>query len=207
MTIVSINPADQGQIKFFTSMAEAKKEAGEGFKSYSTPEELAADTTVKASMMITLYNRNSSRLIKEFKSRAVAAARIFRDAPVVETAKKGMTIAQAALKVAKAKARAEANEAKAKAKFEAAKPKAEKRVRPSMFTGKKIFPAKKLLSSEGIWMNPRRNKNGKGTQPWGFKSMEMIIANPGMTYDDYRKAGGRYNDLAWDLFHGNVTLK
>ena len=60
----------------------------------------------------------------------------------------------------------------------------------SKFSGKKIT---KLVKD-----NPRR----KGTH--GFKSFSLIKS--GMTYEDYLKAGGRRNDLAWDIAHKFVKV-
>lgn len=60
----------------------------------------------------------------------------------------------------------------------------------SKFSSKKIT---KLVKD-----NPRR----KGT--WGWKSFNLIKS--GMTYEQYLAAGGRRNDLAWDVRHKNVKV-
>lgn len=62
--------------------------------------------------------------------------------------------------------------------------------RPSAFAGKKI---QKLADK-----NPRR----EGTA--GYKSWEKI--RNGMTYEQYLEAGGRRQDLAWDIEHKYVKL-
>lgn len=46
--------------------------------------------------------------------------------------------------------------------------------------------------------NPRR-KNSHG-----FKSLQIIIDRPDISYDDYLAAGGRLVDLRWDINNGNV---
>lgn len=61
----------------------------------------------------------------------------------------------------------------------------------SQHTGQKIY---KLVDK-----NPRR----VGTH--GYKSFELI--KDGMTYEAYRLAGGRTNDLAWDIDHGYVEMR
>ena len=63
--------------------------------------------------------------------------------------------------------------------------------RTSAFAGKKIT---KLVKD-----NPRR----EGT--FGFKSFALI--KNGMTYEAYLEAGGRRNDLAWDVEHKYVEVK
>ena len=60
----------------------------------------------------------------------------------------------------------------------------------SQFSGKKIT---RLVKD-----NPRRN----GTH--GFKSFALIKS--GMSYEDYLKAGGRRQDLAWDVKHRFVRV-
>lgn len=60
----------------------------------------------------------------------------------------------------------------------------------STFSGKHI---KKLVKD-----NPRR----EGTH--GFKSFALITA--GMTYEAYLAAGGRRQDLAWDVRHQFVRV-
>lgn len=64
------------------------------------------------------------------------------------------------------------------------------RGRKSSFSGKVI---RKLVKD-----NPRR----KGTA--GFKSFTLI--RPGMTYEQYLAAGGRRQDLAWDITHKYVKV-
>jgi hypothetical protein len=66
----------------------------------------------------------------------------------------------------------------------------------SMFSGKKLFPSRSAKQ-----VNPRRPESH------GFRSLEIIRANPGITYEDFIRAGGRRVDLAWDLRHGNAEAK
>jgi hypothetical protein len=63
--------------------------------------------------------------------------------------------------------------------------------RVSKFSGKKIHK----LAKE----NPRREGS------IGFKSYGLI--KNGMTYDQYISAGGRRQDLAFDLAHKHVELR
>lgn len=61
----------------------------------------------------------------------------------------------------------------------------------SNYSGKKLF--------KKVDKNPRR----EGT--CGYKSFALI--KDGMTYEAYRSAGGRNNDLQWDLDRGWVELR
>jgi hypothetical protein len=66
--------------------------------------------------------------------------------------------------------------------------------RTSKFAGKQIICLRKD--------NPRR----EGTCGW--KSYNILLKNKGkMSYDAYKAAGGRNNDLQWDLDHNFVSVK
>jgi len=51
----------------------------------------------------------------------------------------------------------------------------------------------------------QENKRRKGSA--GHKSLQIIIANSPFTYEAYITAGGRRQDLAWDLKEGRVEAK
>lgn len=61
------------------------------------------------------------------------------------------------------------------------------------FNGRKLFPLVKE--------NPRR----KGSH--GHTSMEIILKTPGIAYEAFIKAGGRRNDLTWDINAGNAEAR
>ncbi len=46
--------------------------------------------------------------------------------------------------------------------------------------------------------NPRRKTSH------GYRSLQIILDNPGLTTEDYLSKGGRLNDLRWDIAHGRV---
>lgn len=71
----------------------------------------------------------------------------------------------------------------------------EPQVRQSQFSGRKIVTKLKE--------NPRR----EGTH--GHASFQIVLnaGAKGISYEEYRLAGGRSNDLQWDLDHDYVTLK
>jgi len=150
------------------------------------------------SQMVVFYNHhNSAQPVKKFTDRATAAKRIFtlaqakaelvqvqKETPVMTEAKE--TVAKTVENLKKAKAAAPKKEKAVKA---------EKEPRKSEYAGVKIFPA------EGLTENPRREGG------FGYKAMAFILANPGVSYEDFVAAGGRRQDLAWDLAKGNVTIQ
>lgn len=74
------------------------------------------------------------------------------------------------------------------------KPEAKKRGRTASNNGRTITAI--------VETNPRR----EGTH--GHKSMEIVLkaGKNGIKYEDYIAAGGRPNDLAWDLDHKSVKI-
>jgi hypothetical protein len=62
----------------------------------------------------------------------------------------------------------------------------------SAFAGRKLFPA--------VATNPRRPDS------FGFRSLALIFAKPGLTYEQFIAAGGRGVDLRWDVSHGNAKV-
>jgi hypothetical protein len=61
----------------------------------------------------------------------------------------------------------------------------------------------KFHGGERIYRIVKKNPRKEGT--WGWKSFQLI--KDGMTVDQYIKAGGRKNDLQWDVDHKFVELK
>jgi hypothetical protein len=68
--------------------------------------------------------------------------------------------------------------------------------KPSRFSGKKLFPTDTAKKD-----NPRREKSH------GHRSLEVIRTKPGITYEQFLRAGGRRVDLAWDIVHGNAEAR
>ena len=170
-----------GSLTSYSSKSEAGKNGNSGTV-FCTEQELAA-AQIDSSELVEFYNfHHSDAKIKKFTDRATAVKRIF------------------ALAQAKAQAGAKsASEGATEAKVN--KPKKEKsessgpRGRKSEFEGKLILPAKDLTE------NPRREGTG------GHKSMSIILSKPGISFSDFAAAGGRAQDLRWDIAHGSVTLK
>jgi hypothetical protein len=67
------------------------------------------------------------------------------------------------------------------------------RGRPARNRGKALFVTKES--------NPRFPGS------FGYHSWNIIQANPGIVYEDYLKAGGRNNDLRWDLAREFVRVE
>lgn len=69
------------------------------------------------------------------------------------------------------------------------------RGRKSVFAGKMLFPSSSCAGNV-------RKSNSKG-----FASLQLILDQPGITYEEYRAKGGRANDLASDVAKGNVEAR
>jgi hypothetical protein len=135
--------------------------------------------------MVVFYNHhNSAQPVKKFSDRANACKRIFNLAQAKAVAVEVLVEAPVATTVNETM-----NELRT---LKAAAPKKTKSAFPPAM---KIFPAK------GLTENPRREGG------FGYKAMDVVLRNPGISYEEYVVCGGRKQDLAWDLAKGNVTLE
>lgn len=139
----------------------------------------AVATRLKTPELIAIYNTYSDKPIKKFSDREAA---VRRTAEILEFKKPEV-------KEIKSKISEESSSLldslpeERKGKFPGPK---------SKFDGKKIYKKQKE--------NPRRKKSG-----WGYKSWDIM--KDGMTYEEFRLAGGRTEDLAWDVKHKHVEVK
>jgi len=174
-------------IKIYPTRKDATS-SGNGMIFASDAEELATSRFTNAEM-VHLYNHfTPAAPIKKFADRATAAKRLIA---LAEAHGKAVDVALYADEVAAPAPQAKAPK-KAKAAAKQAAPEGTKRGRVSEFSGKTI--------KSKVPENPRR----EGTQ--GFESFKIVLANPGITYEDYLAAGGRRQDLAWDLDHDWVVV-
>lgn len=106
---------------------------------------------------------------------------------------------QAAAEKKAAKEAEKADKAAAKA---AAKAEGGSKTRKSSLTGK-LLKHSLPKDAEGNVKNPRRPGS------YGHTSLQIIIdaGDAGITTEDYVKAGGRMNDLHWDIDHGNAVAE
>jgi membrane protein involved in colicin uptake len=65
----------------------------------------------------------------------------------------------------------------------------------------------KISPHAGKHLYPLKSENTRKPGTFGFNSMKVIFDNPGIVYEDYIKAGGRSNDLTWDIEHGNAEVR
>jgi hypothetical protein len=173
------------KILSFSSKAAAMRE-GNGRTLASTAEELASNS-VTMGQMVGMYNKfvPAEQRIVKFESKAIAAKRLIslaesKATPVKETEEH------------KDMAATHTSEKKEKAP-KAAKESTGKRGRASGFAGK-------IIRAE-VDENPRREGTG------GHRSMEIILAHPkGISYEDFLAAGGRRQDLVWDLDKKAVSV-
>lgn len=91
------------------------------------------------------------------------------------------------------------------------RPAARKKPEAPPVTGKaKVFPKKEQVVRESagkltgkLYLKRKDNPRKEGTHGWN--SWNLI--KDGMTVEAYLQAGGRNNDLRWDIDHGWVELK
>lgn len=142
------------------------------------------------SHLVTFYNHhNPSQPVKTFKDKQTAAKRLL----CLAEAKAELVVPPRTQPTSIAP---EEKVTETLAKIKKEKPASDdagKRGRKSNFDGMK------LRAKEGTTENPRR----EGTH--GYKSMQIILDNPGISYEDFISQGGRANDLRWDIEHGNVV--
>lgn len=154
--------------------------------------------------------------ISEQMAKAAADQKAAREAAAADKARiaEEKRVAAEAKKAERATAKAEKDAIKAQAKADreaaAATKKAEREAnkgaagtgRASPNKGKLIKLGKNASLEDGTVRNPRR----EGT--YGHKSMQIIIdaGDAGITYEAFIAAGGRSNDLNWDVEHNNAVL-
>ena len=70
---------------------------------------------------------------------------------------------------------------------------------PSGCGRKPMYSGKKPMYS-GKFIKLLRDDNPRREESWGYKSWNIVANNGGtMLYDEYVSAGGRYQDLKWDI--------
>jgi hypothetical protein len=69
--------------------------------------------------------------------------------------------------------------------------------KPSRSAGKGLYPTQSTVEKG----NPRRENTH------GRKSLQIIIDNPGISYEDFLTKGGRNKDLLWDIKYGHAEVK
>lgn len=158
------------------------------------------ESSISTGTLAALWNHhNPDTPVKRFADREEGAKQVFAIFERVAISAKKLSAHEGEKEVAKG-ATAKKGAAKAPAKKgTGAKGKgnpANLKVRKSKYTGMKL-----TASAEAKKANPRK----EGSH--GYRSMEIIRNNPGITYEEFIAKGGRGNDLEWDVTKGNVTTK
>lgn len=81
------------------------------------------------------------------------------------------------------------------------------RGRPKTGAGKKLFAEPSLLQQDHESVGAPGYINTRRAGSHGYRSLQIVIDNPGITTEEYVAKGGRMNDLRWDLAHGNVRME
>ena len=171
-----------GQIRAYNSRTQANSN-GNGATIISDSDDLM-NAQVTAAMMVSLYNHyNPDNKVLKFTDRPTAVKRIMSlaeaKAEIIQLEKTQPDINKKVEPVSKVMEKLKAE-------------KADGAARVSKLNGKKL--------TASTQENPRR----EGTH--GHKSMQLILDNPGITYEKFIELGGRANDLRWDMDHNNVIV-
>lgn len=75
---------------------------------------------------------------------------------------------------------------------------------------RKATPSKERkarMNFEGKKFNAKSKENARREGSSRFKSLAIVISNPGITYEGYIKKGGEHGDLIANINKGYVTMK
>jgi hypothetical protein len=163
---------------------KAARNAGNGFVLFEDADELLNNPNIKSeacSFFVELYNKHADKSVTKFESRNVAASRIVKLASSMPVEKSLNS------KTGEDEVTEEVVEVNVKTTAPT------KQTRKSGFAGKMVQAT--------CQTNPRR----VGTH--GFHSMQVLIdAGEPISYEKYIAAGGRRNDLVWDIEKGNAKV-
>jgi hypothetical protein len=65
----------------------------------------------------------------------------------------------------------------------------------------------KLLRSTALSTSAGKNENPRRANSHAYRSLEIIRQKPGITYENFLRAGGRRVDLAWDVENGYAEAR
>jgi hypothetical protein len=175
-------------VKRVTSKQEAQA-LGNAYELIKSEEDLKGSVNFTASALIHIYNGLSDKPVTKFQDRATAVRRVWGALLAVHP--KETAVVEEPVSVPEAP---KSSESAPQPQATPAKGKRGRAIGSGKMAGKMII-AKRTT-------NPRR----PGTH--GFASYEILLANPkGIRYEDYRAAGGRANDLGWDLARNYVEVR
>lgn len=182
--------------------------SGNGGTLVSSEEQLVKSPVLMATM-VELFNLGSTTRLKNvFKNREEAAKAVWPLLQKLSDPAKPRSQPEKDLNMAKtpktpkaAPAAAPKTTKGAKAPATAPAPKAPKA--PAALKGKQSVFSGKFISLSPKAKGENVRKEGTG----GWKSMEIVRKAGKISYDDYVKAGGRRQDLAWDMDRGFYDLK
>ena len=203
------------KVAVYPSMKEAAHHGNDGI--FITTEDSLLKSAMTSAALVEMYNLlvPDDRHISKFETRAVGARRLFAELQKLPVEKGSITSIleaptpdnaenpAAAPKKRPTQSKAPAAPKKASDSHAGHAGKVSQHASHAGHAGKvsqhasrTIHPSDKVLKLG----NPRKAGS------LGFRSMAIVIAQPGLTYEDYIKAGGRANDLSWDIAHGNVII-
>lgn len=188
MTFVIYHNTDTGNLGVYANKEAAQAGQNTGMPIYTTEAQLL-DSKATGPELVRFFNKITGQNVAKFSDRKAAVRRIWAaaaGAPVTEPVAQSIPAGKTDTPAQPTPVATEEKAAEAK--------KRGRQKGTGKFAGKTVFATK-----QG---NPRR----AGTA--GFKSYEIIRGKAdGVPYSDYIAAGGRPNDLQWDIDHKWAEVK
>ena len=174
------------QLRVFNDEKDARSN-GNGFITFTTPEELCANPNTSGSFFVDVYNNALPKeQVKKFSDRATGAKRVFK----LFTSEKILNLKPAEV----------SPDENAEAIVENLKKVRTKKVQSkySWSHGKTAGSLSKKMVRSVVKQNPRR----EGTMAYDAFQILLDLGGKPISFEDYVSKGGRRNDLAYDIVHG-----
>lgn len=174
------------QLRVFNDEKDARSN-GNGFITFTTPEELCANPNTSGPFLVDVYNNALPKeQVKKFADRATGAKRVFK----LFTSEKILNLKPAEV----------SPDENAEAIVENLKKVRTKKVQSkySWSHGKTAGPLAKKMVRSVVKQNPRR----EGTMAYDAFQILLDLGGKPISFEDYVSKGGRRNDLAYDIVHG-----
>jgi hypothetical protein len=169
------------QLRVFNDEKDARSN-GNGFITFTTPEELCANPNTSGPFLVDVYNNALPKeQVKKFADRATGAKRVFK----LFTSEKVLNLKPAEV----------SPDENAEAIVENLKKVRTKKVQPR---GKTAGSLSKKMVRSVVKQNPRR----EGTMAYDAFQILLDLGGKPISFEDYVSKGGRRNDLAYDIVHG-----
>lgn len=176
------------------TFASAKAAGSKGNEPFFKAEDLVTRQDLSSSDLANIHNAVSEKKVTRFSDRAAAERR------TLEVLKE----AEAKMPAAPEGEKETAEPKEGKPPRAPKEPKAPKEKKEG--TGKRG-----RIPGQNAWvgktLHAKTDKNDRRAGSIGYRSLQIIIDNPGITTEEFLKKGGRTGDLRWDVDRKRVEVK